>query len=638
MGTEGPENSEFLALQDFYYFSLASQDPLAYFTCVELACCTPGILDPAKCLIVVCFYSERTAEGDAMLIAGTRDWQVYRAALSAWAAAMRLWSTGLRNAATAAAVLGGSNRSENDSSNSSINNRSSSEPALWLYQVSLGRIPLRVLPEVELGEQHIAACVASGSALDPLLLLSRQFQLMQLAWVARGVLLLLSEGAKHVQQRREEVGYATGGSSNSSNSNSSTSGIVADVREQGAERIQEGLNNTAGAAAAAAADTHVAKRHMMHESAEMPAIPTSRTSSSSSSSSANGSIQEPVEGEIKGTESNAPSRPDRGPGAKQQQQDALDNFVTCPLYDKPFLYATCSLLVYSLEGYLKRVGAAMQTVLTLAAASANGQVETPASAAAAGATGTSATLGAAPGAPAASGLALGAPAAAEVNAERSAGVARRIGGASCISTNDLQLLGLLATPQTVAEAAAAAGNAFNSTTVDAIASLQARAAALSMIPDAVQEVLGGLRAWRNALWGVSTGGRGTRHEIENEQQESGRELGLMQVGVHADGTGKMQATGEQSTVKEAEYKYLDAVLDSILHVLRAEVPLPVGCNHPHCPAAVDEAVATRKCTGCKLAVYCSDGCLKEHWKEHKGVCRRVQAARKELAGNGSKDV
>ena len=79
-----------------------------------------------------------------------------------------------------------------------------------------------------------------------------------------------------------------------------------------------------------------------------------------------------------------------------------------------------------------------------------------------------------------------------------------------------------------------------------------------------------------------------------------------------------------------------AAMIELLHVFVAEVPLPVGCNRPHCPAGVDEAVATRKCTGCKLAVYCSDGCLKEHWKEHKGVCRRVQAARKELAANGSK--
>jgi hypothetical protein len=65
-----------------------------------------------------------------------------------------------------------------------------------------------------------------------------------------------------------------------------------------------------------------------------------------------------------------------------------------------------------------------------------------------------------------------------------------------------------------------------------------------------------------------------------------------------------------------------------LHVFVAEVPLPVGCNNPLCPAAVDELVATRKCTGCKLAVYCSDDCLKEHWEEHEGVCRRVKGPRK----------
>jgi hypothetical protein len=74
-----------------------------------------------------------------------------------------------------------------------------------------------------------------------------------------------------------------------------------------------------------------------------------------------------------------------------------------------------------------------------------------------------------------------------------------------------------------------------------------------------------------------------------------------------------------------------ATLWGVLHLLIAEVPLPVGCNNPLCPAAVDEPVATRKCTGCKLAVYCSDACLKEHWEEHKVVCRRVKAARKQAS-------
>eukprot|EP01006_Ploeotia_vitrea_P001682 TRINITY_DN105389_c0_g1_i1.p1 TRINITY_DN105389_c0_g1~~TRINITY_DN105389_c0_g1_i1.p1 ORF type:complete len:195 (+),score=16.53 TRINITY_DN105389_c0_g1_i1:47-631(+) len=36
------------------------------------------------------------------------------------------------------------------------------------------------------------------------------------------------------------------------------------------------------------------------------------------------------------------------------------------------------------------------------------------------------------------------------------------------------------------------------------------------------------------------------------------------------------------------------------------------------------AAAKSKCSGCKMVYYCSTGCQKQHWKEHKPVCKAQQ--------------
>ena len=49
------------------------------------------------------------------------------------------------------------------------------------------------------------------------------------------------------------------------------------------------------------------------------------------------------------------------------------------------------------------------------------------------------------------------------------------------------------------------------------------------------------------------------------------------------------------------------------------VHVPLGCNNPSCTnlEGLSEASAVKVCTGCHKVHYCSHGCIKAHWKEHK---------------------
>ena len=75
-----------------YYHSLASAGPLIYFSLLTVGCLTPETFTPRNPLEPLGLRGDKPSDSAAMLVASTRDWQVYRAALSAWAAAMRLWS------------------------------------------------------------------------------------------------------------------------------------------------------------------------------------------------------------------------------------------------------------------------------------------------------------------------------------------------------------------------------------------------------------------------------------------------------------------------------------------------------------------------------------------------------------------
>jgi hypothetical protein len=57
-----------------------------------------------------------------------------------------------------------------------------------------------------------------------------------------------------------------------------------------------------------------------------------------------------------------------------------------------------------------------------------------------------------------------------------------------------------------------------------------------------------------------------------------------------------------------------------------------ACNNPACvtlAGPTEIAAVSRRsciCASCRVARYCSRGCQKQHWKQHKAVCRAVTEA------------
>jgi hypothetical protein len=243
----------------------------------------------------------------------------------------------------------------------------------------------------------------------------------------------------------------------------------------------------------------------------------------------------------------------------------------------------------------------------------------------------------------------------------------------CVCEVDVELLSLLAEPDTVNEARMLSGNPINGvrgglTDDSGLASWLQGSGAIGLLTEGLKRKTIAAHGQRrpgcqnslkddaeklfNAMSGAvrSSACTAAYPDVSTAGASSGADMDDLGRAAHADPAGQeeqrhvqevegqeggneqvcLQDEAAQSREQRAEFMSVNdvATLLGVLHVLVAEVPLPVGCNNPYCPAALDEPVATRKCTGCKLAVYCSDACLKEHWEEHKGLCRRVKVARK----------
>lgn len=69
-------------------------------------------------------------------------------------------------------------------------------------------------------------------------------------------------------------------------------------------------------------------------------------------------------------------------------------------------------------------------------------------------------------------------------------------------------------------------------------------------------------------------------------------------------------------------------LTTLCNKVSGALPLPFCCNNPSCNnlKAVSESSAVKvgRCSGCKVAHYCSAKCQKDHWGQHKTVCKRLK--------------
>jgi hypothetical protein len=79
------------------------------------------------------------------------------------------------------------------------------------------------------------------------------------------------------------------------------------------------------------------------------------------------------------------------------------------------------------------------------------------------------------------------------------------------------------------------------------------------------------------------------------------------------------------------YQELSVQLTAVGKLLAA-LAHPYGCNNPRCqtltgPSEVQLVIGrSTKCGACRTARYCCKACLKQHWQQHKPVCKGLAAA------------
>eukprot|EP00878_Enallax_costatus_P038693 GHUV01044115.1.p1 GENE.GHUV01044115.1~~GHUV01044115.1.p1 ORF type:complete len:154 (-),score=24.92 GHUV01044115.1:14-421(-) len=86
-----------------------------------------------------------------------------------------------------------------------------------------------------------------------------------------------------------------------------------------------------------------------------------------------------------------------------------------------------------------------------------------------------------------------------------------------------------------------------------------------------------------------------------------------------------------STELLAAIDHSTSLLADLADAVMSYFPLPVCCNSPLCSdlAKLSEwqLVCGKACVcaGCEVARYCSEACQRQHWKQHRLICRQLNA-------------
>ena len=110
----------------------------------------------------------------------------------------------------------------------------------------------------------------------------------------------------------------------------------------------------------------------------------------------------------------------------------------------------------------------------------------------------------------------------------------------------------------------------------------------------------------------------------------------LKLDVTGNGCCKCPACQQDMTLNNPVIDWLDFAhvarmmrVDAVMPASKREVRELMRC------AQCGKAKPKSKCSGCLCVRYCSEGCQKEHWKEHKPICSLVKALKLSLNRNGS---